>query len=428
MDNNNFNSSNDRYNPNNNSANGYNQDYNQSYNQNNEYNQNNNGSYNPNNEYNPNNNGSYNPYNEYNPNNNGNYHPDMNQYNPIPAPNQYRNCKTRNIIAVLLCALLGFVLFFDGILISIKVGVLSEKSFTKLIGDTDIIEDVRNDIISGIDKRFSTDIEGSFEDTVDEWLDYIINVIFDNKIPQKEEIRETLEDIYVDFFDVYVDEIINDIKRKDGIDTDELFTVSEFTSSMDKEAYSELENNMKSVFGNRIVLDASNQEEFKKLMLDFAAESKIISVSELTDEIYTALIEIQKELYNEAGDISINKIIVNIDNGIVSAIIGLSILAFICLVAVAVIDRQISVTLRGLFSSLFTPGIILLFLSLAAKGVIYMAVNALKSEAATAGNLVSGIADIIINPFIICSVVFMAVGILCRIIGTMTREKNDDKF
>ncbi|MDE6209354.1 MAG: hypothetical protein K2M73_06735 [Lachnospiraceae bacterium] len=455
MDNNNFNQNSNGYNQNNDFGNEYNQNYNQSYNQNNGYNQNYNENYNQNNEYNQDYNQNFNQNNGYNqnynqnynqgngynqnynsnhnqngydPNYNPNYPPDMNQYNPIPAPNQYRNCKTRNVIAVLCCILLGFVLFFDGIMISIKVGVLSEGSFMKLIEDTGIIDGLRNDIIAEIDKEFIKDIEGNFGESIDEWMEYITQVIFDNKIPQKEEVRKTIENIYVDFFDIYIDEIIKDIRAKGGIDVDELFTVSEFGDSMDKEAYEELKRNIESAFGNRIVLDSSNQEEFRRLMLDFAEDTKEKSVSEMVDEMYDSLVEIRKEIYYEVSDISITEIMEYVEGGIMTLITVLSIIAVICIAVTVIIDKQISVTLRGLFAPLFVPGIILLFFSFISKGFMSVVVKGMSSEVPEMGKVVESLSEIIINPFIICAVVFIAVGILCKIIGTMTRTENDDKF
>ena len=52
----------------------------------------------------------------------------------------------------------------------------------------------------------------------------------------------------------------------------------------------------------------------------------------------------------------------------------------------------------------------------------------MSSEVPEMGKVVESLSEIIINPFIICAVVFIAVGILCKIIGTMTRTENDDKF
>ena len=92
------------------------------------------------------------------------------------------------------------------------------------------------------------------------------------------------------------------------------------------------------------------------------------------------------------------------------------------------VDKQISVTLRGLYSPFFVPGLIVTIISVLLKLLVGAFKNSLVGEEEVVINLVQSFGDVLINPILICGIVFMVLAIVFRIIGKIIAPKNDDSF
>ena len=430
MDNNNGygNNTNNPNNPDNTYNDGYGNDTYNSYNNgygSNQYNGYNNGY--ENNQYNGYNNGYGNP-NPYG------QQPNMNNYNPIPAPNQYRNCKTRNTIAVFLSGLLGILLFFNCIVIGLRFGLFSENGLNVILEDSGTIDSAIDEILDEINDEIDiADFESEERDNIKESMNnvitYFTDVIETGKLPDREDVKEDVKNLYNALCEVCINSIIAEYETSgDSVTIDELIGDGEtdgLISAIGKEKYDNYVSELKNKYGETIVINNSIKEALKEDLMTLVKENET-TINEAVDTIYEGLEELQSN--TDLDGVSLSDIFNLISNAVWNAIIIISILAVICLVGIILVDKQISVTLRGLYSPFFVPGLIVTIISVLLKLLVGAFKNSLVGEEEVVINLVQSFGDVLINPILICGIVFMVLAIVFRIIGKIIAPKNDDSF
>ncbi|MBQ1193475.1 MAG: hypothetical protein IIX45_05080 [Lachnospiraceae bacterium] len=430
MDNNNGygNNTNNPNNPDNTYNDGYGNDTYNSYNNgygSNQYNGYNNGY--ENNQYNGYNNGYGNP-NPYG------QQPNMNNYNPIPAPNQYRNCKTRNTIAVFLSGLLGILLFFNCIVIGLRFGLFSENGLNVILEDSGTIDSAIDEILDEINDEIDiADFESEERDNIKESMNnvitYFTDVIETGKLPDREDVKEDVKNLYNALCEVCINSIIAEYETSgDSVTIDELIGDGEtdgLISAIGKEKYDNYVSELKNKYGETIVINNSIKEALKEDLMTLVKENET-TINEAVDTIYEGLEELQSN--TDLDGVSLSDIFNLISNAVWNAIIIISILAVICLVGIILVDKQISVTLRGLYSPFFVPGLIVTIISILLKLLVGAFKNSLVGEEEVVINLVQSFGDVLINPILICGIVFMVLAIVFRIIGKIIAPKNDDSF
>ena len=430
MDNNNGygNNTNNPNNPDNTYNDGYGNDTYNSYNNgygSNQYNGYNNGY--ENNQYNGYNNGYGNP-NPYG------QQPNMNNYNPIPAPNQYRNCKTRNTIAVFLSGLLGILLFFNCIVIGLRFGLFSENGLNVILEDSGTIDSAIDEILDEINDEIDiADFESEERDNIKESMNnvitYFTDVIETGKLPDREDVKEDVKNLYNALCEVCINSILEEYETSgDSVTIDELIGDGEtdgLISAIGKEKYDNYVSELKNKYGETIVINNSIKEALKEDLMTLVKENET-TINEAVDTIYEGLEELQSN--TDLDGVSLSDIFNLISNAVWNAIIIISILAVICLVGIILVDKQISVTLRGLYSPFFVPGLIVTIISVLLKLLVGAFKNSLVGEEEVVINLVQSFGDVLINPILICGIVFMVLAIVFRIIGKIIAPKNDDSF
>ena len=430
MDNNNGygNNPNNPNNPDNTYNDGYGNDTYNSYNNgygSNQYNGYNNGY--ENNQYNGYNNGYGNP-NPYG------QQPNMNNYNPIPAPNQYRNCKTRNTIAVFLSGLLGILLFFNCIVIGLRFGLFSENGLNVILEDSGTIDSAIDEILDEINDEIDiADFESEERDNIKESMNnvitYFTDVIETGKLPDREDVKEDVKNLYNALCEVCINSILAEYETSgDSVTIDELIGDGEtdgLISAIGKEKYDNYVSELKNKYGETIVINNSIKEALKEDLMTLVKENET-TINEAVDTIYEGLEELQSN--TDLDGVSLSDIFNLISNAVWNAIIIISILAVICLVGIILVDKQISVTLRGLYSPFFVPGLIVTIISVLLKLLVGAFKNSLVGEEEVVINLVQSFGDVLINPILICGIVFMVLAIVFRIIGKIIAPKNDDSF
>ena len=182
---------------------------------------------------------------------------------------------------------------------------------------------------------------------------------------------------------------------------------------------------MKNKYGETIVINNSIKEALKEDLMTLVKENET-TINEAVDTIYEGLEELQSN--TDLDGVSLSDIFNLISNAVWNAIIIISILAVICLVGIILVDKQISVTLRGLYSPFFVPGLIVTIISVLLKLLVGAFKNSLVGEEEVVINLVQSFGDVLINPILICGIVFMVLAIVFRIIGKIIAPKNDDSF
>ena len=430
MDNNNGygNNTNNPNNPDNTYNDGYGNDTYNSYNNgygSNQYNGYNNGY--ENNQYNGYNNGYGNP-NPYG------QQPNMNNYNPIPAPNQYRNCKTRNTIAVFLSGLLGILLFFNCIVIGLRFGLFSENGLNVILEDSGTIDSAIDEILDEINDEIDiADFESEERDNIKESMNnvitYFTDVIETGKLPDREDVKEDVKKLYNALCEVCINSILEEYETSgDSVTIDELIGDGEtdgLISAIGKEKYDNYVSELKNKYGETIVINNSIKEALKEDLMTLVKENET-TINEAVDTIYEGLEELQSN--TDLDGVSLSDIFNLISNAVWNAIIIISILAVICLVGIILVDKQISVTLRGLYSPFFVPGLIVTIISVLLKLLVGAFKNSLVGEEEVVINLAQSFGDVLINPILICGIVFMVLAIVFRIIGKIIAPKNDDSF
>ena len=430
MDNNNGygNNPNNPNNPDNTYNDGYGNDTYNSYNNgygSNQYNGYNNGY--ENNQYNGYNNGYGNP-NPYG------QQPNMNNYNPIPAPNQYRNCKTRNTIAVFLSGLLGILLFFNCIVIGLRFGLFSENGLNVILEDSGTIDSAIDEILDEINDEIDiADFESEERDNIKESMNnvitYFTDVIETGKLPDREDVKEDVKNLYNALCEVCINSILAEYETSgDSVTIDELIGDGEtdgLISAIGKEKYDNYVSELKNKYGETIIINNSLKEALKEDLMTLVKENET-TINEAVDTIYEGLEELQSN--TDLDGVSLSDIFNLISNAVWNAIIIISILAVICLVGIILVDKQISVTLRGLYSPFFVPGLIVTIISVLLKLLVGAFKNSLVGEEEVVINLVQSFGDVLINPILICGIVFMVLAIVFRIIGKIIAPKNDDSF
>lgn len=409
---------------------------------------------NPNNPNNPDNtyndgygNDTYNSYNngygsnQYNGYNNGygnpnpyGQQPNMNNYNPIPAPNQYRNCKTRNTIAVFLSGLLGILLFFNCIVIGLRFGLFSENGLNVILEDSGTIDSAIDEILDEINDEIDiADFESEERDNIKESMNnvitYFTDVIETGKLPDREDVKEDVKNLYNALCEVCINNILAEYETSgDSVTIDELIGDGEtdgLISAIGKEKYDNYVSELKNKYGETIVINNSIKEALKEDLMTLVKENET-TINEAVDTIYEGLEELQSN--TDLDGVSLSDIFNLISNAVWNAIIIISILAVICLVGIILVDKQISVTLRGLYSPFFVPGLIVTIISVLLKLLVGAFKNSLVGEEEVVINLVQSFGDVLINPILICGIVFMVLAIVFRIIGKIIAPKNDDSF
>ncbi len=66
----------------------------------------------------------------------------IDMYNRIPAPNQYKNIKSRPTASVLLNIIMGIFLFFAMLVLALRMGIFSSDSFQGMVGDANIYDTI----------------------------------------------------------------------------------------------------------------------------------------------------------------------------------------------------------------------------------------------------------------------------------------------
>ena len=358
--------------------------------------------------------------------------PDPNMYNPIPAPNQYKNCKTRSTIATLLCTLLGILFTFIIILVGVRFGIMSSagiKDIFKDIGLTDIIKD---EIIKSEDIHLSDDTIDSVEESMGNIVAYTADALLEGKTPNKDDMYQDIAVLYDAVAEECVEQIVSDIKAEGGSigidDISNLESAKIIENMVGREYYDAIVENLEEEIGEIIIVDSSNEDKIKAEINKVIDENSEEVISYVVDEVYDVVVEVSEI---KVGDSNIGEIITDvvgaISNALLIAMIILSVLSLIIIVVVFLIDKQVSVSLRGIGGSALVSSIIILVIT----GITLIVAKVFGDMTVTMMGQDIDIFKIVlsfISPIMITAGVALALGIIMKIVGTVTKPKNDDAF
>lgn len=149
---------------------------------------------------------------------------------------------------------------------------------------------------------------------------------------------------------------------------------------------------------------------------------------EILNDSYSSLLELAQDVGSEQSVQTTVSIVYHsfAISVLVSAVV-LGLLVIGCIVAIALIDKDAKLTVKGLFAPFFVPGIIIFIISLAIKigSIVLMnGYNSMDDADKKLVTLFDQLAKVIINPFVIISGIVLVLGIVFLIVGKCMKNDN----
>lgn len=363
---------------------------------------------------------------------NNNYNNNYNYYNPVPAPNMNGNIKKRNSGAVALSILLGFFILFFITTLSLRLGLFHGNDLSESIKNSGVIELFQDELLNemGKDVEYYHGEQEILNDSVSKLADYYIDAVLNGKVPSKDIVEKDLTNLYDDICEVMATEIVDEISEKGSVPTNKLSELDAITttrgivSDYEMDAF---EQSIASELGDIISITKDNKNQYKKLFTNSLIENRQ-NISGVVDDIYSSLLELAQDVGSEQSVQTTVSIVYHsfAISVLVSAVV-LGLLVIGCIVAIALIDKDAKLTVKGLFAPFFVPGIIIFIISLAIKIGSIVLMNGYNSMDDVDKKLVTlfdQLAKVIINPFVIISGIVLVLGIVFLIVGKCMKNDN----
>lgn len=380
------------------------------------------------------NNGYGNPVNNgygnqvYNGNYNANFGGAYNTYYN-PTPNMPMIRKARKTGAVLLSILLGFILINLAPLIALNFGTLSGGDFRDIVNSSAIRDELKSVVQKEINiSDFKVELSDEATDAAIDAVALIVESGINGEVPSKDEIREDFEVIYQWLADEYIDAILDDVIDKGG----EIgFKSGEGDVSLKyyfgDEMYQYMQADLLDEYGGSYKVTNKNRDEIKDYIKNVVLDQEDV-FEEYIDEVYDELEDKSGELTDELGDSA--EVITNVVSVYNMMLLILSISAVVIVLIQFLIDRNVGMTIKGLFGPFLVAGILTLLGGLVVLGIKLIGEATLGSEGEDElmisffSSFIGGIA----MPIIIVGIICIVIGIVTRVVGKTLYNASEEKL
>lgn len=360
------------------------------------------------------------PYSQFNNMQNNSY-----QQEPEPVR------KRRNGFASFLCVILGFVMLGLGVLISLNSGIFEENVISSIVKESKLMDSLKEEVKKEMNIQFTDTVSGEIDKTFDKVIGYVEDAFETGEVPEKEVIKEDMNEAFDSIIDAYTKDILDELQAKGEISIDELKNLEAgkaIAEALGDEEFDKIKEELKVEYGNTIKVDDENRKDIEKLMEENKDNAVVKeTLDEAADELYKELTEVTTSLkFDDNSDENIFEVMKEITSITSTALTIAIVVAVVLIVIIALVDRNIFVTLKGMFGPLFVPGLLIALLGFVCSKLFDSAVMSsletdLKEEAVK--NIVVTIGDVAITPFIITGCVMLGCAIVFRIVGGIFTKK-----
>ena len=359
-----------------------------------------------------------------------------NPYGNMPqgtVNNNYYKRKKRSGLAALLCGILGIVMFAVAIAVSLKMGIFSEGVISSIIKESDIMDTIKDEVKKEMKVEFTETVDKELEKTLDKMAEYVEESFTTGEVPEKETLKEDMNEAYNAIYDAIAKDILDEIQKAGEISIDEIKNLEAgkmIADAMGQTEYDKFTEELKVEYGNTVKLTDENRAEVEEIINENRESADVKKkLDEAVDTIYESLEEVSQELKGkEEGDPNVMEILSEATSIVDRAVVIAIAVALVLIVLIFVIDRDASMSLRGLMGPLFAPGLIILIIAIAADKIFAMLVQETQIENTDEFDItkvLETMGDKAISPFMTVAIVMLVSAVIFRIIGTALRKNKE---